>query len=98
MHLLFLEEKRDPYALLYNLVVCDDQSHHAGVLHLDAHDNSLRSISLSDKGSILATVSEKGTLIRLYNADNGNRVQVLRRGIDKASVPFLVYGFYSCIQ
>lgn len=38
---------------------------------------------------MLATASEKGTLIRLYNADTGNRFQVLRRGIEKASIPLL---------
>ena len=67
------------------------ESQTAGVLHLDAHDNSLNSISLSTRGNILATVSEKGTLIRLYNTDTGNRIQVLRRGIEKASVPHLMY-------
>ena len=34
--------------------------------------------------------TEKGTLIRVYNASNGERIQVFRRGIDKASVTHLL--------
>lgn len=61
------------------------------MLHLDAHDSPLRNISLSSQGRLLATVSEKGTLIRLFNVENGNRFQVLRRGLEKTDVPFLWY-------
>ncbi len=56
------------------------------MLHLEAHDNIVRAISLSDEGSLLATVSERGTLIRLYNVNSGEKYQILRRGVDKATV------------
>ncbi|KAK8823565.1 hypothetical protein WA577_002484 [Blastocystis sp. JDR] len=61
-------------------------SESSGVLHLEAHDNIVRAISLSDEGSLLATVSERGTLIRLYNVNSGEKYQILRRGVDKATV------------
>lgn len=47
-------------------------------------------MTLSYSGSLLASVSEKGTLIRLYNVNNGERIQVFRRGIDKASISHLI--------
>ena len=56
------------------------------MLHLEAHDNIVRAISLSDEGSLLATVSERGTLIRLYNVNSGEKYQILRRGVDKATI------------
>lgn len=56
------------------------------MLHLEAHDNIVRAISLSDEGLLLATVSERGTLIRLYNVNSGEKYQILRRGVDKATV------------
>ena len=54
--------------------------------HLDAHDNTLRNIDLADEGSLLATVSERGTLIRVYNVNSGEKYQLLRRGVDKANI------------
>ena len=65
-------------------------SDNSGLLHLDAHDNGIRNVTLSYSGSLLASVSEKGTLIRLYNVNNGERIQVFRRGIDKASISHLI--------
>ena len=35
---------------------------------------------------MLATVSERGTLIRVYNVNSGEKYQLLRRGVDKANI------------
>lgn len=53
---------------------------------LEAHNSSLSCISLNYSGTLLATASEKGTIIRLYNPHSGEALQELRRGTDKAEV------------
>ena len=53
---------------------------------LEAHNSSLSCISLNYNGTLLATASEKGTIIRLYNPHSGEALQELRRGTDKAEV------------
>lgn len=53
---------------------------------LEAHNSSLSCIQLNSQGTLLATASEKGTIIRLYNPHTGDLLQELRRGSDKAEV------------
>ena len=37
-------------------------------------------------GTLLATASDKGTLIRLFSTDDGTALQEVRRGSDKADI------------
>ena len=53
---------------------------------IEAHSSSLSQIALNFSGSILATASDKGTLIRLFNTEDGTPIQELRRGTDKAEI------------
>lgn len=53
---------------------------------ITAHQNALSCISLNNDGTILATASEKGTLIRVYQTENGNLIKELRRGAEKAEI------------
>lgn len=53
---------------------------------IPAHSSPLRAIDLSPDGSLLATASEAGTLIRVFSASNCVRVAELRRGVDPAFV------------
>jgi WD repeat-containing protein 45 len=55
---------------------------------IPAHDNPIAQIQLSVDGTLLATASDKGTLIRLFSTETGTQLHELRRGIDKA----LIYG------
>ncbi|KAL9655043.1 hypothetical protein ABK040_008826 [Willaertia magna] len=47
---------------------------------LRAHDSSIQCISLNSNGSLLATASEKGTIVRLFQIINGEKLNEYRRG------------------
>ena len=53
---------------------------------LEAHNSALSCMTLNYPGTLLATASEKGTLIRLYNPQTGDLLQEVRRGSDKAEL------------
>ncbi|KAF5836362.1 WD40-repeat-containing domain protein [Dunaliella salina] len=58
---------------------------------ISAHSNSLTCLTLSLDGKRLASASEKGTLIRVWNTADGQLLQELRRGADPAVVHSLAF-------
>jgi len=58
----------------------------AATRFIDAHDSALSCLELSLDGRILATASEKGTLIRVWNTSTTNILQEVRRGLDTAVI------------
>lgn len=53
---------------------------------IPAHSTPLRAMDLSPDGSLLATASEQGTLVRVFSTRNCVRIAELRRGVDPAFV------------
>lgn len=53
---------------------------------LQAHDSHLACLVLTLDGLLLATASNKGTLIRVFNTFDGTHLQELRRGVDRAEI------------
>lgn len=51
-----------------------------------AHTNSVSYMALNFAGTLLATASDKGTLIRLFSTETGDALQEVRRGSDKAEI------------
>ncbi|CAH2074054.1 unnamed protein product [Thlaspi arvense] len=56
------------------------------VKYIKAHDSHIACMSLTLDGSLLATASTKGTLIRIFNALDGTLLQEFRRGIVRAEI------------
>ena len=53
---------------------------------IEAHNSSVSCVTLNFDGTLLATASYKGTIIRLFNPANGEALKELRRGSDKAEI------------
>ena len=53
---------------------------------INAHKNNISHISLNSYGTLISTASEIGTLIRIFNTNNGDLLQEIRRGIDNTLI------------
>ena len=51
---------------------------------IQAHKGGISAISLNEDSSIVATSSEKGTLIRIWNTKDGAKLREVWRGADNA--------------
>ncbi|KAL5222498.1 hypothetical protein ABZP36_027211 [Zizania latifolia] len=58
---------------------------------INAHTSRVACFALSQDGRLIATASTKGTLIRIYNAAEGNLLQEVRRGADRAEIYSLAF-------
>ena len=55
-------------------------------LVIQAHQTAITSLAFNRDASVLASTSEQGTLIRLFNTATGEKISELRRGSETASI------------
>jgi len=58
---------------------------------IQGHDSTLGCFALSFDGKLLATASERGTLIRIWDTATGDKLQELRRGADHAEIQSICF-------
>jgi len=62
---------------------------------IEAHNTAVAMLGLARDGALLASASEKGTLIRIWNCNTGQKLKELRRGADKAIIHSLNFNISS---
>ena len=68
---------------------------------IDAHQHELACAAFNNEGTLVATSSEHGTLIRIHDTATRNMLLELRRGSDPASIFCLAFSFdssYLCVS
>ncbi|KAH8421168.1 hypothetical protein KR009_010290, partial [Drosophila setifemur] len=68
---------------------------------IKAHATPLSALTFSPSGALLATASERGTVIRVFCVKNGQRVQEFRRGVSCVRIASLVFaagGDFLCVS
>lgn len=58
---------------------------------IEAHKGEIAALKFSPDGSLLATASEKGTIIRVFNPENGAKVYQFRRGTYATNITSLSF-------
>lgn len=58
---------------------------------ITAHNNGLSALTLSDDGLRLATASERGTIIRVWDTQTGKMLHEFRRGLEVVTITSLVF-------
>ncbi|KAK7601658.1 hypothetical protein V9T40_009099 [Parthenolecanium corni] len=65
-----------------------------------AHDSPLAALAFSHDGTRIATASEKGTVIRVFNVSDGTKIYEFRRGMKRcvsiSSMAFSMDGVFLC--
>lgn len=56
-----------------------------------AHETSVVACALTPLGKVLATASEKGTIVRTFDSHSGRQLEELRRGADRAIMYSLTF-------
>jgi len=58
---------------------------------INAHESYIAFLTLNNEGNVLATASDKGTLIRIFNVYNQEMITELRRGTKNTTINCLAF-------
>lgn len=62
---------------------------------IKAHQSEIMALTLNNDGSLLASASKQGTIIRIYQVKDGALIQELRRGSKNSEIYSLMFNFNS---
>ena len=60
---------------------------------MEAHESQLRGLALTADGTKVATASEKGTVIRVWDVATASCLQEFRRGVERANITCLAWSW-----
>jgi WD40 repeat protein len=60
---------------------------------IEAHESTLRALTLTPNGTLLATASHKGTVIRVWDVATSNNLYEFRRGVERAQITCLAFSW-----
>ena len=58
---------------------------------IEAHESKLSCLSINNDGSLLATSSDRGTLIRIFRPPNGENITAFRRGTKNVTMNCITF-------
>ena len=58
---------------------------------IPAHDTEIAVIAINPEGTLIATASMRGHIIKIFTSDGGDVVQELKRGNSKAVITSIVF-------
>jgi len=70
---------------------------HRKTFSVQAHNSPLSGLALTLDGSRVATASEKGTILRVFDSLTGKRLQEVRRGASSAEISSLAFNHTSTL-
>lgn len=56
-----------------------------------AHDTEIGAIAVNPNGTLIASASQRGHIIKIYSTDGGEVVQELKRGNSKAEINSIIF-------
>ena len=61
------------------------------VVEINAHESDVGALAVNADGTLVASASTKGTIIRIFSAEDGKCLQELRRGSGKAFITSIIF-------
>jgi WD40 repeat protein len=58
---------------------------------IQAHESDVGALAVNAEGTLIASASTKGTIIRIFSAEEGHLLQELRRGSGKALITSIIF-------
>lgn len=91
-HLIFIQLIDENYKIIiiFRLQIVDLSKTDRTPLEIIAHESAVTCLALNIQGTRLATAGERGTLIRIFDTNDGAKVAELRRGTHHVCI-FLLF-------
>lgn len=90
------------YQGIINFRNCYDSKSIQNSKIIKAHESKVACLSINKNGTLLATSSENGTKIRLFNLNDGELISIFKRGTKSVSMKCITFSsnniFFGCIS
>lgn len=94
LFLAFVEPKNKGNVQIEKYIISSKKTNKDEKRIINAHESNVIFLVLNNEGTLLATASEKGQYIRIFNISNGNLLAELKRG-KKSKISSLTFEFKS---